>query len=113
MRRAAGQYHPIRWNYHNMNQYRLLALLVILALLAYSEATPTETPEVKIIIESVLDKTTGESIDNATLIIHVEREETEGLVYEDFDFSEYVIEGKAGVLKFPVEMEKEDKVLDS
>jgi hypothetical protein len=86
-----------------------------------------EIPEVKIIIESVIDKATGDPINNATLIIHVEREGKEGLIYEDYDFSEYVIEGdvgdfvsievtapgyvkwnlmmrfkKAGVLKFPV-----------
>ena len=64
--------------------------------------------------------------------MHVVRENKEGLVYEDFDFSEYVIEGevgdlvsikvtapgyvkwsmvmrfkKAGMLKFPVELERE------
>ena len=120
-----------------MTKYILIALLVIFTLLGCSQPTPTQSAEAKIIIESVIDKQTGEPIDNATLVIHVERDGKEGIVYEDFDFSEYVIEGKvgdyvsievnapgyekwklamrfkkAGVLKFPVEMEREVEGID-
>lgn len=61
-------------------------------------ATPGKEKDisVKIIIESVIDKERGEAIDNATLIIHVKREGKEGIVFEDYDFSEYVIEGNIG-----------------
>ena len=114
-----------------MTKYRLMSFLLVFVLLSCSQPTPTQSAEAKIIIESVIDKHTGELIDNATLVIHVEREGKEGIVNEDFDFSEYVIEGKvgdfvsievtapgyekcklamrfkkAGVLKFPVEMER-------
>ena len=115
-----------------MKQYKLLALLVILALLGCTTQKPIDSNDAKFSIESVIDKETFEAIANATLVIHLEREGKEGIVFEDFDFSEYVIEGKvgdlvsievtapgyvkwslvirfkrAGVLKFPVEMERE------
>jgi len=111
--------------------------MLVFTLLGCSQPTPTVSAEVKIIIESVIDKATGESVDIATLIIHVEREGKEGLIYEDYDFSEYVIEGevgdvvsievtalgyvkwslvmrfkKLGVLKFPVELDREVEGID-
>ena len=79
-----------------MKQYKLFALLLILNLLGCSPPTPTDSTDVKIIIESVIASETGEAIDNATLVIHLEREGEEGIVFEDYDFSEYVIEGKVG-----------------
>ena len=109
-----------------------LACLIILTGCAKETLTSESTSKAKIIIESVIDKSTRKAIKNATLLIHVEREDKEGIVYEDFDFSEYVIEGevgdfvsievnapgyvtwklairfkKPGIVKFPIEMEPE------
>ena len=60
------------------------------------------------IIESVIDKETGEAIDNPTLFIHVEREGKEGIVFEDYAKWHLVMHFKnAGFVKLPVELEKE------
>ena len=87
----------------------------------------------QVIIESVVDKETGQPVDNATLVIQVERDGQKGLVYEDYDFESYVIDAyvgdfvsievtapgyilwklvirfkKPGFIKFSVELERED-----
>lgn len=76
----------------------LLILLALFLIAGCSRATPESEKDstAKIIIEGVFDKSTGEVIENATMIIHVEREGKEALVYEEYEFSEYVIRGEIG-----------------